>query len=518
MRTVEIVLSLVLLATVVATFAQRLRVPAPSLLVIAGLAVGVIPGVPIIRATPDLVSLVVLPPLLYAAGEQLPWHQVRQVWRPVTVLAVGLVAASAAAVAAVTVAITSIPLATAFVLGAVLASTDPVAVTALSRRLGLPARIQALVSAESLFNDATSLVLFRVALSVVVAGGSVAWGSAALQFFRLAGGGSLIGAAVGTVVVVARRRIDDPLVDTVAALVTPYLVYVVAEAAHTSGVTAVVIASLTVGTRMGRRSAARSRLQVDAVYNTVIFLLESVVFALIGLQLPVLIGDLPASQGSWPWAAGIIALTLVAVRVAWVFPLAAMNARRPGAPHRSWQVPAVVSWAGARGVVPLAAALSIPLTATNGSPLGDRPLVVVVATVVIAVTLVVQGLSLEPLVRSVGLQANDKDRRSTAMTAQRSLARRARDHLDELARLEAASAHVLDRLRDGLDRRAAPAEEEEQTDNEVAYRSLRRQLIAVESDELDRLHRRGDIDEPTRQRLQRALDLEDARLDDQSRP
>ncbi|MDQ6840279.1 MAG: cation:proton antiporter, partial [Actinomycetota bacterium] len=395
MRTVEIVLALVVLATVVATFARRLRVPAPSLLVVAGLAVGLIPGVPTIRATPGLVSLVVLPPLLYAAGEQLPWHQVRQAWRPVSVLAIGLVAATAAAVAAVTVAVTSIPPATAFVLGAVLASTDPVAVTALGRRLGLPDRIQAIVSAESLFNDATSLVLFRVAVGVVMAGGTVAWGSAALQFVRLAGGGALIGALIAAGVVVVRRRIDDPVLDTVAALVTPYLVYVVAEAAHTSGVTAVVVTSLVVGTRTRRRTNARGRLQVDAVYNTVIFLLESVVFALIGLQLPVLVGDLPGAQGGWPFAAAAVTLTLIMVRVAWVFPLAAVTQRRTGARRLSWQAPAVVSWAGARGVVPLAAALSIPLTVGDGSPLGDRSLVVVIATVVIALTLVVQGLSLE---------------------------------------------------------------------------------------------------------------------------
>lgn len=398
MRTVEIVLSLVVLATLVAAFAQRLRIPAPSLLVIAGLGVALVPGVPTIRATPDLVSLVVLPPLLYAAGEQLPWHQVRKVWRPVSALAIGLVVASAVAVAAVAAAITSIPPATAFVLGAVLASTDPVAVTALGRRLGLPARIQAIVTAESLFNDATSLVLFRVAVGVVVAGGSVAWGSAVLQFVRLAGGGGLIGAAIAAAVVVVRRRIDDPVVDTVTALGAPYAVYVVAEVARTSGVTAVVIASLVVGTRAGRRTAPRSRLQVDAVYDTVIFLLESVVFALIGLQLPVLVGDLPASQGTWPVAAAVVAVTLILVRVAWVFPLGALTQGRTSAGP-------LVASAGrrlvgrGRGVVPLAAALSIPLTGADGSPLGDRPLVVVIATVVIAVSLVVQGLSIQPLVR-----------------------------------------------------------------------------------------------------------------------
>src|SRR5213080_4679083 len=182
MRSVEIVLALVVLATVVATFAHRLRVPPPSLLVVAGVLAGLLPAVPDIRVSPDIVSLVVLPPLLFAAGEELPWRDLRSVWRPVTVLAFGLVMASAVAVAAVAVAVTPLPVGMAFVLGAVLASTDPVAVSALGRRLSLPPRVQALVQAESLFNDATSLLLFRVAVLVGIGTGSVSWGRTAVEF------------------------------------------------------------------------------------------------------------------------------------------------------------------------------------------------------------------------------------------------------------------------------------------------------------------------------------------------
>jgi monovalent cation/hydrogen antiporter len=177
MRGVETVLFLVVVATMVATFARRLRVPAPSLLVVAGVIVGLLPGVPAIEVTPEIVSLVVLPPLLFAAGEELPWRDLRAVWRPVTALAIGLVLVTAAVVGLVAVAITPLPLGMAFVLGAILASTDPVAVTALGRRLSLPPRIHALVQAESLFNDATSLLLFRV--GVVIAGGAATWGGTA---------------------------------------------------------------------------------------------------------------------------------------------------------------------------------------------------------------------------------------------------------------------------------------------------------------------------------------------------
>lgn len=513
MHTVEIVLALVVLATLVAAFARRLRVPPPSLLVLVGLGVAALPGAPAIRATPDLVSLVVLPPLLYAAGEQLSIGQLRAVWRPVSVLAVGLVVASAVAVAAITVAVTGIPPATAFVLGAVLASTDPVAVTALGRRLGLPSRLQTLVVAESLFNDATSLVLFKVALAVVVAGGSVAWGHAAAQFVQLGGGGALIGSAVAGAVIVVRRRISDPVLETVSVLVTPYLSYVIAEAAHTSGVTAVVLTSLIVGHRMRRHTAARVRLQVDAVYDTVIFLLESVVFALIGLQLPLLIRALPTAEEGWPWQSVVLALTVVVVRAVWVFPMAALTARRAGTRRpSSWQAPAVVSWAGARGVVPLAAALSIPLSVSGGAPLDHRSLVVLLATAVIAFTLVVQGLSLGPLVKRAGLQTDDDHRSTSEVQARSRLGMRARAHLDDLGRLDAAPDHILDRLRDNLDRRSdGPVD----PGAEASYRSVRRQLISVELEELERLRGAGAIDAATYQRLQRALDLEDAALDEE---
>src|SRR5882757_8473672 len=206
MRSVETVLLLVVLATVVATFARRWQLPAPSLLVVAGVVVGVLPGVPPVEVTPELVSLVVLPPLLFAAGEELPWRELRAVWRPVTVLSIGLVLVSAAAVGFVAVALTPLPFGMAFVLGAILASTDPVAVTALGRRLSLPARVQALVQAESLFNDATSLLLFRVALAIAVAAGSLTWTATLGTFAMLAGGGVLVGALVALGAFLIRRR------------------------------------------------------------------------------------------------------------------------------------------------------------------------------------------------------------------------------------------------------------------------------------------------------------------------
>ena len=353
MRGIETILFLVVLGTVVAAFAGRLRVPAPALLVIAGLVAGLLPGVPAVHVTPDVISLVVLPPLLYAASEELPWRDLRAVWRPVAVLAVGLVLASAAAVAAMAWAVAGITASMAFVLGAVLASTDPVAVSALGRRLSLPPKVQALVQAESLFNDATSLVLFQIAVSFAVAGSAARTGlggallHGAGQFAVLAAGGAATGAVIAAGVVRLRRRVTDPVLETVIALITPYAAYVLGQALHVSPVMTVIVTGLVIGARREQITTAQTRLQLHSVYQTVIFLLESVVFSLIGLQLPALIRDLSHTE-AWPAEALAVAGTLIVTRILWVFPLSAIIQRRGGARRPSWPVPAVVSWAGRR--------------------------------------------------------------------------------------------------------------------------------------------------------------------------
>ncbi|HKS48692.1 MAG TPA: Na+/H+ antiporter [Amycolatopsis sp.] len=510
MRSVEIVLVLVVLATVVAAFARRLRMPAPSLLVVAGVVAGLLPGVPDIRVSPDIVSLIVLPPLLFAAGEELPSRDLRAVWRPVAVLAFGLVMASAAAVAGVAVAVTPLPLGMAFVLGAVLASTDPVAVAALGRRLSLPPRIQALVQAESLFNDATSLLLFRVAVLVGISAGSVSWGHTAAEFGALVGGGLLMGVLVAAGAYVVRRRTEDPVLETVLSLVTPYAAYVLAESVHGSGVTAVVVAGVILGTQATRLTTARIRLQLGAVSGTVVFLLESVVFALIGLQLPELVRELSTAT-PWPLQAVVIAVTLLAVRVLWVFPLSAIQQRRRGQTPLTWEVPAVVSWAGARGVVPLAAALSIPLTA----PAEYRDLVLLLTTAVIVITLVVQGFTLAPLVRRTGIAVTSEDVRREHVSARRQLTEAALAHLEQLAETEAAPGFLVEQLRDSWNARmtrVADNETEEPVPGAESYRRLRRELLAIEGAELDRLYRMGEISDHTRRRIQRILDLEHAGL------
>jgi Na+/H+ antiporter len=519
-RSVEVVLGLVVLGTVVAVTAHRLRVPAPSLLVLAGLLVGSLSWVPAVRVPPDVVSLVVLPPLLFAAGEDLSWRMLRQVWRPVTLLAIGLVVFSAAAVGAVAVAITGLPLSMGFLLGCVLAATDPVAVTALGRRLALPPRVQTLVQAESLFNDATSLLLFRLAVAAAVAGGALSWNEAAGQFAELAGGGVLAGAVMAGGVALIRRRTEDPVLETVIALVTPYAAYVLAEAVHGSGVTAVVTAAVILGRHAPALTNASIRLQLAAVYGTVVFLLESVVFSLIGLQLPTLIRELSETGKSWFWPAVLVAVTLIAVRVAWVFPLSFLTQLRSGARRPSWQVPAVISWAGARGVVPLAATLSIPLTTTSGAPLPERELVVVLATSVIVISLVVQGFTLAPLVRRAGVTIHPSDAQQEYELARLRTAQAALARLEELEDVDAVPRVVAERVRVGLMDRIEHGELRLDGGDETgsiveAYLAVRRDLIVAESAELTRLHDNGEISESTRRTVQRALDLQETALNEE---
>ena len=404
-------------------------------------------------------SLVVLPPLLHAAGEELSWRELRRVWRPVAVLSVGLVLVSAVAVAAVAATTVGLEVSLAFLLGAVLASTDPVAVSALGRRLSLPPRLQTLVQAESLFNDATSLILFRGAAGFVVAGGALSPGHVAVEFLLLAVGGAGVGAVVAAGVAMVRRRTEDPVSETVVSLITPYLAYVAAEALRTSGVTAVVVASVILG----------------------------------------------------------VLATLMVVRVAWVFPLAMFRHwRHIGTAQSVWQVPAIVSWAGARGVVPLAAALSIPLADAAGRPLPHRDLLLVLATAVIVISLVVQGFTLAPLVRRTDLAVPPAHVADEYAGARLQVAQVGLAYVDEMDVLEAVPVVVLERVRRSLQTRVELAQEDDADPAGIrqTYRQVRRDVVAAQSRELARMYAAGTVGEATRRRIQRQLDLEDARFSD----
>jgi len=386
----------------------KFHVPAPPLLVLAGLGIALLPGVPSVHVAPELITFV-LPPLLYAAAVDVVLDDLRAVARPVAVLALGLVVASAVVVALVVHAVRpEISLRAGLVLGAILASTDPVAVSALARRLSLPPRLLALVQGESLLNDATSLVLFRVVIAGVAAGHLAGPVMFPLKFLGLGAGGAAIGLVCAFLVDVIQRRNQNAVVATAIALLAPYATFVLAEVAHTSGVTAVVVGGLFLGHRRDAGLHPVGRQQIGRVYGVVVFVLESTVFAIIGLELPGLVRALPSAEHGFVPAALVITGALLFTRFVWVSGATFL----PGLFHasderaltaRRSRVIAVASWAGTRGVVPLAAALSVPVLADDGSPFPHRDLLLVLATTCTAITLVVQGMTLRPLVHRSGI-------------------------------------------------------------------------------------------------------------------
>jgi len=337
----------------------------------------------------------------------------------------------------------------------------------------------------------------------------------------LTAGGAAAGGILAAGAVLLRRRVTDPVLETVIALVTPYAAYVLGQALHVSPVLAVIVAGLVTGGRRERITSPRSRLQLHSVYQTVIFLLESVVFSLIGLQLPTLIRAL---NGPEAWLAEALAVTgtLIVARMLWVFPLSAVTQRRGGT-RPSWPVPAVVSWAGTRGVVPLAAALSIPLTSAGGVPLAHRDLVLVIAITAIVISLIVQGLTLGPLVRLAGI-ARPGDAREEDAAARLRLAEAALARLEELADEAGtggcrADDDAIGRTRASLRARVGRARARAEGSRAaepggLTDRDLRRAINAAEHAELARLYDDGTITAATRQRLQRSLDLEATRLSD----
>ncbi|HET9170771.1 MAG TPA: Na+/H+ antiporter [Actinospica sp.] len=502
MRGAGIVVALVVASTAVATFANKWRIPAPSVLVLFGLGAALLPGVPAVHLSPELISVLVLPPLLYASAQDISARELGAIWRPLLALTLGLVLATAFAIGGLAVWVTSLSMPMAFVLGSVLASTDPVAVTALGRRLPLPPRIQGLVQSESLFNDATSLVLFQVAVGVAVGSGGVHWAAAGWRFVVLAGGGMGVGAALAVLVIALRSRAADPVLQTVIALVTPYTAYLLAQGAGVSGVTAVVVAGVVVGSAGHKITDARIRLQVHAVYNVVVFLLESVVFALIGLGLPTLVRDLPAGSRWWPVQAAVLAAALIAVRVAWMRPT--VTRAGPTRGHPAWPVTRVMAWAGTRGVMPLAAALTIPLTTASGAPLTQRPLVLVLTTAVVAITLTLQGLTLATVVRTSGLAVDPEHVAAKEEQVRASLDEAALEYLDELREDDAIPGEVLDRLRRRFNTRlgrvgegAWPAAD---------FVELQRRVLDVQRAELRRLYADGRVSDRMQRQITHELD------------
>jgi CPA1 family monovalent cation:H+ antiporter len=497
---------------------RRLRVAPPLVLVVVGIAVSFVPFVPDFRIDPDFVLLVVLTPLLYSAALDSSYLGFRANIRPIGLLAVGLVIFTTVAVGvAAWWLIPGLPLPAALVLGAVVAPPDAVAAVAVGRQLGLPRRMMTVLAGESLINDATALTVFRVAVAAA-AGAGVSLLSGVGMFLVAGVGGTLVGLVMAWLVHQIRVRLNDPPIESALGLVVPFAVYLVAEEAHASGLLAVVVAGLYLGYRAPETGYA-TRLQDEAVWRASDTVLESVVFALIGLQLTTVAREVGAIG---PLVLVGLALTAVAVvaRIVWVYPATYLPRLmfprvRARDPYPSWRQPAVLSWAGMRGVVSLAAAFAIT------AQVPQREKLVFLAFVVTVATLLLHGTTLPWLIRRLGIYGEESTSDALAEAeAQHAAGRAAVARLDELAGEDGGpNEHSVRKLRymaqmrtnsswERLGRDASEAGESPS----AAHRRLRRAMVAAERETFVRFRDERRIDDEVLRRVLRELDLEEAML------
>jgi CPA1 family monovalent cation:H+ antiporter len=520
-----LVLGLLVAIPALSVLARALDIPYPIVLVLGALPIGFIPGVPNVRLEPDLVLVLFLPPLLYVAAFFASLRELRADLRSISLLSIGLVLFTTCAVAVVAHAlIDGLPWAAAFALGAVVSPTDPLAATTIARRLGAPRRVVSIVEGESLVNDATALVAYRLAVVAAVGGGFSA-AEAGLRFLGGAAGGICVGLAVGWLIAAVRRRIDDPPVEVTISLFTGYAAYLPAEELGLSGVLAAVTAGIYMGWLAPHISSATMRMQGYAVWEFVVFLLNAVLFMLVGLQLPTVLDGLEgiAAVTLAGYAIAVCAV-VVGARVIWLFTLPyvirALD-RRPQQLER--RMPAslrlVVAWAGMRGAVSLAAALALPLETDAGAPFPERSLLVFLAYVVILFTLVVQGLTLPGLIRRLRVE-EDGTEGEEERTARIRAAEAALERLDRLSSEDWVREDTVARVRGVFEyrRRRFVAQAEELADDgyehrSLAYQRILRELIEAQREVLVRMRNERLISNDVMHRIERELDLEESRLE-----
>jgi monovalent cation/hydrogen antiporter len=510
---------LVAISVLGAALARRIGLLAPLVLLVAGLGLSFVPGLPEVHLNQELVLIGILPPLLYVAALQTSVPAFKHALRPILLLAVGLVVLSAFAVGIVVhLLLPSVPFAACVALGAIVAPPDAVSATAIARRIGLPRRVVTILEGESLLNDATALVLVRISVGALI-GSAVGFWQIGGQVVLKAGGGVLIGmlAAVGAAWL--HRKIQDPLLDDAVSLLTPFVVVIVAEELRTSSVVAVVIAGLYLGHRIPYLLSPTSRLQMEAVWRLITFLLEGVVFLLVGLQLRQLVGNIRTDVGTTVEVTVLVFVTLVAVRFIWMYPATYLARLIPRIRAREKRpapaVPAVIAWAGMRGVVTLAAALTLPDTGKVVHGDYDRDLFVFVAFAIIVATLLIQGTTLPWLAGRLGVKEDTSAEDALAEAGvQHAASRAALLRLDETA--DGAPPSVVERLRALADNRANGAWErlgsQQQETPSAAYGRLRREMITAERHVFKIARNEGRIPEEVLTRAQRDLDLEESQL------
>ncbi|MEA2287146.1 MAG: monovalent cation/hydrogen antiporter [Solirubrobacteraceae bacterium] len=514
-----IIVSLLVAVVVLGALATRIGVPYPILLVLGGLVLGFVPGIPNVRLAPELVLVVFLPPLLYSAAFFADLRELRADMRPITLLSTVLVLVTASAVAVTAHALVSgLPWAACFALGAIVAPTDPVAATTIARRMNVPRRIVNILEGESLVNDATALVAFRIAVGAI-GGGAFSMLDAGFEFVAGAAGGAAIGLAVARVIAEVRRRLDDPPVEITVSLLTGYAAYVPADAIGASGVIAAVTAGVAVGWWAPGIATPLVRQQGFAMWTTLTFLLNALLFVLVGLQLPTVLSGL---RGESPLflvsVAGAVSAVVVGTRILWglttPYVIRALDRRPSQRLRRSdWRARMVIGWSGMRGAVSLAAALALP----PDTP--QRDLLVFITFAVILATLVLQGLTLPAVIRALGVHDDGseghEELRARLAATQAALAR-----IEELAAEDWTRDDTADRMA-GLYRyrirrlkaRAGKIEDDGYEDRSEAYQRMVREVLEAQRHAIVELRNNGVISNQVMHRIERELDLEDQRLE-----
>jgi CPA1 family monovalent cation:H+ antiporter len=520
---IELIVFGLLVATAgLAVLAGVLRVPYPITLVLGGAAIGFLPGIPSVELDPDIVLLIFLPPLLYGAAFFSSVRELRQNARAIAALAIPLVFVTMAAVAVVAHEVIGLGWAEAFVLGAIVSPTDAVAPAEIMRRLGAPRRLLGIVEGENLTNDWTALVLYRFAVGAVVSGSFSLW-KAGLEFVASGVGGLVVGLAAGWVIRQVRSRIDDPPTEITISLLSGYAAYLPAEELGFSGVIAAVTTGLYMAWYTPQLTTAVLRLQGVAIWEILTFLLNAILFLLVGLQLPGILDGLSGHSTGELVLWGVLAsVVVIGVRLAWVFtvPSVVRLIDRRESQRRMRMTPSdrfVVGWAGMRGSVSLAAALAIPLQ-TDAGPFPERDLIIFLAFAVILVTLVGQGLTLGPLIDALGLDDGGQDSREDTL-ARRRIAEAALHRLDELGEPDWISPESVGRARNVFAYREKRFGLLEDGDGENlegradAWRRLMYEIFDAQREALLRLRNDGEISDEIRRKVERDLDLEESRLE-----
>ncbi|MEO7391413.1 MAG: Na+/H+ antiporter [Ramlibacter sp.] len=520
MALLELLLLLLLSSVALVWIARHFKFPYPIALVAGGALLGLIPNLPQYAFDPQLILVAVLPPILYQAALLTSWTDFKANIRPIGLLAIGLVAVTTLAVgAALKWMVPDVPWAAAFVLGAIVSPPDAVAATAILSRLNMPRRIVTILEGESLVNDASGLVLYKFAIAAVLTG-AFSLSGAAVQFVVVSAGGLTVGVALAFVYIAIHRKLGDPFIEVLTVLTIPYAAYLAAETLHVSGVLAVVAAGLVRGRYAPEIVSAEMRIMARSVWNLLVFLLNSLVFILIGLQIRGLalenLERYPLSQLAA--ISAVVTGVAIAVRFAWVFPVAYLPQRLSGSlrddqprPNRNELV--IIGWCGMRGIVSLVAALALPLTLPAGDPFPHRDLIIFLTFVVIVATLVGQGLTLTPLIRRLKVGSNwslhDEQLRVRAAMSSAALGA-----INEVLAAEGVPEQWAQGLKSEIAERIAlvSADASELTPRMELVNRLRHAAIGSERQELIRLWRANEIGDEVMHHVMELLDYEQAHL------